>query len=262
MQALSRASSTINSKQLKQYQDDGFLVVRGLFEPAEMAMASMEADRLLDQVNLQDTKNIRCRWQNHVETGECLFETFDPVSDLSPLCNQLARDGRLLALMADLYGETAHLFKDKLIFKPPGAKGYDLHQDYIGWRGFPETFATAVVAIDACGKDNGATEVFPGYHKRGYLSPRDGDYHPVPAGMVMESEGVFLEMEPGDVTVFGCFVPHRSAPNRTDRWRRLLYLSYNAASDGGDRWAAHYNEFHDWLKKKYAEYGKHETYFR
>ena len=237
MQALSRASSTINSKQLKQYQDDGFLVVRGLFEPAEMAMASMEADRLLDQVNLQDTKNIRCRWQNHVETGECLFETFDPVSDLSPLCNQLARDGHLLALMADLYGETAHLFKDKLIFKPPARRLRPAPGLY-RLEGVSETFATAVVAIDACGKDNGATEVFPGYHKRGYLSPRDGDYHPVPAGMVMESEGVFLEMEPGDVAVFGCFVPHRSAPNRTDRWRRLLYLSYNAASDGGDRWAA------------------------
>ncbi len=71
-----------------------------------------------------------------------------------------------------------------------------------------------------------------------------------------------LELDPGDVAVFGCFVPHRSGPNRSDRWRRLLYLGYNADSDGGDRRAAHYAEFHAWLKAKYAEYGKAETYFR
>jgi hypothetical protein len=244
------------------YAEDGFLVVRGLFSPAEMAVASLEAERLLGRDDLKDTNNIRCRWQNHVGTGECLFETFDPVADISPVCGQLARDPRLVGVLSALYGEPARLFKDKLIFKPPGAKGYDLHQDYIGWPGFPRTFVTAAVAIDPCGKDNGATEVFPGYHRRGYLSPEDGDYHPLPAGAVDETRGVVLELEPGDVAVFGCFVPHQSAPNRSDRWRRLLYLSYNADSDGGDRRTAHYAEFYAWLKKKYAEYGKHDTYFR
>lgn len=244
------------------YRTRGYAVVRGLFSPAEMAVVSMDAERLLDRTDLKHTNNIRCRWQNHVDTGECLFETFDPVTDLSPVCNRLARDPRLVGLLADLYGEPAHLFKDKLIFKPPGAKGYDLHQDYIGWPGFPKTFVTAAVAIDPCGRENGATEVFPGYHARGYLSPEDGEYHSLKPDAVGESTGEFLELEPGDVAVFGCFVPHRSQPNRSGGWRRLLYLSYNADSEGGDRRAAHYAEFHAWLAKKYAEYGKTETYFR
>ncbi len=45
-------------------------------------------------------------------------------------------------------------------------------------------------------------------------------------------------------------------------WRRQLYLSYNAQSDGGDQREAHYREFHVWLKKKYAEFGKHAVYFK
>ena len=61
--------------------------------------------------------------------------------------------------------------------------------------------------------------------------------------------------------VFGGFVPHRSDPNTSDRWRRQLYLSYSADSDGGDRRDAHYREFHAWLKVKYAEYGKTDTYY-
>lgn len=244
------------------YRDRGYLVARGLFAPAETAVVAMEAERLLGRDDLKDTNNIRCRWQNHVGTGECLFETFDPVIDLSPVCGQLARDPRLIGLMSALYGEPAHLFKDKFIFKPPGAKGYDLHQDYIGWPSFPRTFVTAAVAIDPCGRDNGATEVFPGVHRRGYLSPEDGEYHTVPDGAVDLESGEVLELEPGDVAVFGGYVPHRSAPNRSNEWRRLLYLSYNADSDGGDRREAHYREFHGWLTKKYAEYGKTETYFR
>ena len=70
-----------------------------------------------------------------------------------------------------------------------------------------------------------------------------------------------LVLEPGDVAIFGGFTPHRSDPNVSDRWRRQLYLSYNALSDGGDQRAKHYREFHAWLKVKYAEYGKNETYF-
>jgi hypothetical protein len=40
-----------------------------------------------------------------------------------------------------------------------------------------------------------------------------------------------------------------------------LYLSYNAASDGGDQRAAHYREFQQFLRRKYSEYGLTDTYF-
>src|SRR5262249_53302806 len=199
--------------------------------------------------------------QPHVETGACRFEILDPVIDLSPFCAALARDERLLTVLASVYGEPAHLFKDKLILKPPGARGYDLHQDFIAWPGFPRSFVTALVAVDPSDRHNGCTEVFPGYHTRGCLSPEDGQYHPLPAGTVDEGAAVFLEPQPGDVALFGCFPPHRSAPNASGRWRRALYLSYNADSEGGDRRDRHYEEFHAWLRERYAEYGKHNVWF-
>ncbi len=154
------------------------------------------------------------------------------------------------------------MFKDKLIFKPPGAKGYDLHQDFIAWPDFPRSFLTAVIALDGTDLENGCTVVYPGYHRQGCLSPEDGDYHPLPRELVDEAKAVPLVLEPGDVAIFGCFTPHGSAPNRSQRWRRQLYLSYNAFSDGGERRQKHYEEFHLWLRKKYAEYGKHFVYFK
>jgi hypothetical protein len=71
-----------------------------------------------------------------------------------------------------------------------------------------------------------------------------------------------LELDPGDIALFSAFTPHRSAPNHSDRWRRQLYLSYNANNEGGDRREAHYREFHAWLKDRYAEYGKTQTWFK
>ncbi len=254
-------AAELSESDVRQYEDDGFLIVRGVFARDEIAALSAEANRLFGLRHLIDVNNIRCRWQNHVDTGECRFDTFDPVIDLSPLVERFARDPRILDVVGGLYGEEACLFKDKLIYKPPGALGYALHQDYIGWESFPRSFVTALVPIDSACDENGATEVFPGVHKRGYLSPEDGDYHELPLSEVDETAGVRLCLDPGDIAVFGGNTPHRSAPNRSTSWRRQLYLSYNARSDGGDQRDAHYREFHEWIKGKYAQFGKHETYF-
>ena len=161
----------------------------------------------------------------------CQFETFDPVIDLSPACGRAgARRTAAGRCSRDLYGEPACLFKDKLIFKPPGAKGYGLHQDWIAWPGFPRSFLTVLVPLDPADADNGCTEVFPGYHHNGSLIAGGRRVPRAAAGPVDEAAGVPLELEPGDVAVFGGFTPHRSAPNRSDRWRRQLYLSYNKLS--------------------------------
>ena len=245
----------------RRYEDQGFLVVRRLFDPAVIRRALDEAIGLLDRHDLISTRNLRCRWQTNVRTKECQFETFDPVIDLSPGCKELAEDDGLLAVLADLYGEAARLFKDKLIYKPPGCPGYGLHQDWIGWPGFPRSFLTVLIPLEATNLTNGCTVVYPGYHQGGSLSAEDGQYHELSPGTVDESLAVPLELDPGDAAIFGGFTPHRSAPNHSDGWRRQLYVSYNKHSDGGEQRDAHYAEFHQWLRKRYAEHNKHDVYF-
>jgi hypothetical protein len=251
-----------NAAQRHDYDTEGYLIARGVFMPVEIAALDAEAAALLKRQDLIHTDNLRCRWQKHVTTGECLFETFDPVVDIGPMCHQVAHDPRILDRLACLYDEEACLFKDKLIFKPPGAVGYDMHQDYIGWKSFPRSFITVLVAIDLADEANGCTKVYPSYHQRGYLSPMDENYHPLPAGVIDESRAVPLILEPGDVAFFGCFTPHCSCPNQSGHWRRQLYLSYNALSDGGQQRTQHYAEFHAWLRKRYAEYGRTNVYFQ
>lgn len=256
------APGSLTSAQIERYRADGYLILREVFGPDDVAALASESLTLLERKDLIDTANIRCRWQDHIVSGECLFDCFDPVIDIGPVCRYIAHHERILAPLRAIYDDDAQLLKDKLIFKRPGAKGYALHQDFIGWKAFPESFITVILAIDATHAGNGATEVFTGYHHQGCLSESDGDYHELPADAVDASRGVVLDLRPGDLALFSGFTPHRSAPNGSDQWRRQLYLSYNAGRDGGDQRDAHYRQFHRWLADKYAQFGRTGVYFR
>lgn len=256
MSAVSGPSSARRS-----YEERGFLVVRGLLSAPVLERAAVEAAALWSQRERVSTRNLRCRFRQNQRTSACELETYDPIIDLSPAAREIAHDAALLAALEDLYGEPACLFKDKLIYKPPGCPGYGLHQDFIAWPGFPRSFLTVLAPLDGATEDNGCTVVYPGQHLDGALSPEDGEYHELPAGTVDEAQAVPLVMQPGDVALFGGFMPHRSAVNGSQGFRRQLYLSYNRCSEGGDQRAAHYQDFHRYLRRRYAEHGKTDLYF-
>src|SRR5262249_27704026 len=153
--------------------------------------------------------------------------------------------------------------KDKIIFKPRGAVGYPLHQDFIAWPTFPESFTTAVIALDAADETSGAIEVFRGAHAKGCLAPRDGGFHMLDEKLVAGHERVLLQMQPGDAAMYGAFMPHRSAPNRSTSSRRHLLVSYvDGPDEDGARRAGHYEDFHQWLREVYGSMGLGDLHFR
>jgi len=244
------------------YARDGLLVLREVFLPDEIAELASDVDAIArDFFDLIDSKNMRIRFSPHHQTGEPLFEKFDPVADLSPVARSITCDRRLLDSLADIYGEPAELFKDKLIYKPAGATGASLHQDWISWPGFPESFVTVLVAIDPFTSENGATEFFLGRHRDGYLSAHDGQHHVLRPEDLAEPP-VVLELSPGDVAIFSCFTPHRSAPNLSCGSRRGYFVSYNARSDGGQQYLRHYREYHQWIQKRASADSPETLYFR
>jgi ectoine hydroxylase-related dioxygenase (phytanoyl-CoA dioxygenase family) len=244
------------------YKQEGYLLLRGLFRADEIRRLSMDVDRVCrERTDLIDANNMRVRLKPHHETNESVFEVFDPISDLSPVARAITQDRRILDRLHDLYGQPAELFKDKLIYKPPGVNGASLHQDWIAWPGFPESFLTVLLAIDPFTAENGATEVFPRIHTQGYLSNKDGLYHDVEIGD-LPTAPVPLLMDPGDLAIFTCFTPHRAGPNAAAQTRRGYFISYNARADGGQQSTKHYREFHDWLRAKAPEEKRPLMYFR
>ena len=247
--------------QLTQYATQGFLICRGVFARHEMAELDAESAALMRRHDLISPRNLRCRFMPHHASGEPLFEVFDPVNDIAPICTRFTADPRLLALLESIYGEPPLLFKEKLIFKPPGARGYNLHQDIpLSWANFPRSFVTVLIAIDESTRANGCTEVFAGYH-HDFLSPNPAEYM-LPDETVDPAHRAWLELSPGDVAIFHGLTPHRSEPNRSSQTRRTFYVSYNAASDGGDQRAAHYSEFQDKMRARLLAQSPDDVFFR
>lgn len=237
-------------------RERGFHVERGMFRALEIAELRREADRLLARTDLISQNNARCRWQAHRVTGEMLFDCFDPVYDISPVFAEYGRHPRLLELMAKVYGEPGHVCHNQLIYKPPGAKGYDLHQDYVGWPIFPKSFHTVAIALDASDEATGCIEVYAGCHLDGPLTAADGEFHLLSADRFAGKTPERLKLSPGDAAVFGCWLPHVSAPNHSrHRWRRTLFYCFNADSDGGDIRLAYYEYYHRWQREQAALHG-------
>lgn len=257
---LSTAFKSLSENQLRSYRERGFLILPAFFSRSRIDALLAEAEilRASDYVALD---NLRCRFMPSVHQTEPLFEVFDPIIDISPLCAAIAHDPALLAVFGEIYGEPAKLFKDKLIYKPPGAKGYGIHQDWISWPGFPRSFLTVLVALDPADAGNGCTQVYEGLHRKGCLAQENGQFHEFTPAQMGDALRIDLILEPGDLAIFTGYTPHCSAPNASPRDRRQLFLSYNAESDGGDLRDWHYQDFFQRRRKWLTQDSRH-VYFR
>ncbi len=219
-------------EELEAYDRDGFVVVRELFD--DRAMAEIRA--WTEEV--QAWPETPGKWRKYFDEslkkpGARILnriENFCPYhSGFADLVESEALAGRVGAL----FGEPAVLFKEKINFKLPGGGGFDPHQDIqAGWEVYAPLFVTAMVSIDPTTPENGCLELAAGHHKRG---PLGENWKPLTDADLEGVEFAPCPTAPGDAVFFDCYAPHRSAPNPSDSPRRVLYVTYNRASDGDHR---------------------------
>jgi len=247
---------TLSAAEAAGYRDDGFVVVRELFEASEVAIWLAECDRI-EASGVMHPDNLR----THVLNSPRPPDRLDPVIDLSPALRDLATGSRLCSLASQLLGEEAALFKDKLIFKPAGMRGYAAHQDYAYWQWMAPaapSMLTILVTFDEATAANGAVELFGGLHDR--LLTEAGQPADIP-GSALPAHGFVAETRPGDVVAFHSLAPHRSGDNRTAAPRRQLFLSYCAAAYG-DVYGQFYDGRHSYLMDNMPAESRARAYFR
>lgn len=221
----------LDDTQIDDYRGKGYVSLRGVFAAGEVAAWAAESRRLL-ALGLAHEDNWRTVLYRS-PAGLAVVDRISPVIDISPVFASLARDERILRPLGELCGGGVLLFKDKLIYKMPGAAGYGMHQDYSSWQTFPRDLVNVIVAIDGADADNGGVEFFPGYNDR--LLSAAGELRYMSAEETKHIDlggGEVLTTEPGDLLVFDCLTPHRSGVNGSNRLRRQLYLTYSSARHG------------------------------
>lgn len=171
-----------------------------------------ENGRCLQHFEATDSGRVlaRAEYFTHVHAGFA-----DLVNALCPLASMLL-------------GEPAVLYKEKINYKAPGGAGFSPHQDAPAYP-LVDRHVSAMVTIDSADEHNGCLEVVSGAHDR--LWPAD-ERGCVRADVVDSMTWEPVPLPAGVTLWFHSRTPHRSGPNRSDRPRRALYPTYNAASEG------------------------------
>ncbi len=225
------------------FEEDGFVVVRGLFDPADLSDLVREFEAIEASVNVTSSPDIV------FEKDTDQIKYFKNINHFVPAFNRLF-DSDLLRIAADLLGERAYFQTMELHDKAPlvGSETPP-HQDGFYFCYSPPSALTSYVALDPHLPDNGGLRFVPGSQHR----VRRHDPSPV-AGFSARSElteadirdSVALSLRPGDVSFHHCNLVHYAAANRGTSRRRAISIRVTGVSATRDpaAWAT-YRTFRD-----------------
>jgi phytanoyl-CoA hydroxylase len=210
------------------YQDNGYLIVSGLFSGDEVAGYREHYMALRQSGPFPgDTAGVDIGGDDPIKKYPRMIHMhrWDEIS------LRWLVDPRLNACMTGLLGREPYAVQTMLYFKPPRARGQALHQDQFYLRVQPGTCMAAWMALDACDEANGCLQVVPGSHKWPVLCTEKADTTvsftdvtvPLPPGQEVRP----VIMGAGDLLFFHGSLVHGSFPNTTtDRFRRALIGHY------------------------------------
>ena len=221
----------ITEAMLGDWRRQGLLVVRGVYDMARMGAITQWVN---DIQNWPETAGAHMMFFEN-SLSDPSARMLNRIENFAPYHDQMAGlfGTDLRAACGRLFGEEAVLFKEKINFKLPGGGGFEAHQDaQAGWETYAPLYITATVIVDPATEENGCLELAHWDHRKALV----GDlWEPLAGDQLAGIEFVPYPGEPGDVLFFDSYLPHRSAPNMTTDPRRVLYVTYNKASDGDHR---------------------------
>ena len=221
----------LSKEQIDQFHRDGFLLVRGMYNPAEMEDISRWTDEVSGSPEIAG--HYMMYFEPSKQDGSRIISRIEDFVSFHEGFAELITRRRMQTAVSELFGEPAVLFKDKINFKLPGGDGFKEHQDVqAGWDDYAPLHITAMIAIDETNEANGSVEMIPGMHKQGLLGRM---WEPLTESDTANAEYQPVHCQPGDAVFFDSYAPHRSMPNKTDKARRVLYITFNVASEGDHR---------------------------
>jgi hypothetical protein len=178
------------------------------------------------------------KWMKYYETnqkGQSQLCRVENILQYHSDVNELARGKRTLALLSQLMGEEACLFKEKINVKLPGGNGFTPHQDAPAFITFKQTYhITMMVAIDEATLENGCLKIATNYQHGKQTLPQKKDGS-IADEWVQQFSWQPLLTKPGDVVLFDSYLPHYSEANHSHRSRRAFFITYNRLSEGGSK---------------------------
>jgi phytanoyl-CoA hydroxylase len=265
----------LSAQQLKQYDEQGFLVIENFaapadcdrlraraqelveeFDPAEVVsiFSTHEQNRLTDQYFLTSGDKIRIFFEENAFNADgslkypkekSINKIGHALHDLDPAFDRFSRHAKVRELAAALGFDNPLLLQSMYIFKQPNIGGeVTCHQDSTFLYTDPPEIAGLWFALEDATIENGCLWAIPGGHRRGLKSrwvrtPADGmKFEIYDREPWPEDELVPLEVSQGSLILLHGLLPHRSFENRSARSRHAytLHLIHAEANYPEDNW--------------------------
>jgi ectoine hydroxylase-related dioxygenase (phytanoyl-CoA dioxygenase family) len=232
----------------EQFQREGYAIVRGFLSPAEVEELRRHTAALYE-TGIQHPMtyrhgNLAYEILPEEHFGKRYLVQAYWFSWADAYFDAFRSNPKFLEILRPHLGDNIKQVTQQIHWKPPGATltGYRFHQD-LRFRQAVEAYEDVVrdtvtvgVAIDRATKENGCLRVVPNSHTKGYLGLSDNGEGQIMKGLTHDDElrGVGLdpadiidvELEPGDLVMWGLLTVHGSLPNGSQNDRAFAISSY------------------------------------
>ena len=223
----------LTPKQFEDYQRDGYVVIENI-------LPSLEVDRLINRVQEythgdRQPGRLRIQMEPACARGELQVEhageavrKIEGLVEHDDLFRKLGFHPTIMDVVQQILGPDIKMFRNALLLKPPRVGSAKcVHQDSPYWPIERMDLCSCWFALDDATLDNGCMHVLPGWQKKGPLEHvGEGDEFEIAPHLYEKSDLVPMPIPAGAGLFFHSLLPHWTAPNTSDRWRRAIALSY------------------------------------
>ncbi len=236
------------AKVVSEFRETGVVVVRGFLDPNEISELQLETKALYEE-GLKHPVTFRHGNLAYEILPEEYFGKRYMIQAYwfawaSSYFDKFRSNQKFLTLLEPLLGHNIKQVTQQIHWKPPGASltGYRFHQD-LRFRQARDQYEDVVrdtvtvgIAIDRATTDNGCLRVVPNSHTMGYLGLSDNGEGQLMKGVTHDDELrsvgidpstiVDIELEPGDLVMWGLLTVHGSLANTSNSDRTFAISSY------------------------------------
>jgi phytanoyl-CoA hydroxylase len=234
----------LSAEQVATYERDGYLVLEGVLNEAELASLEPTFQRFIEG-RVPGMGRDFCDMSGPYGRK---FEDFNLVNAVLPRVYVPALVGnvfeeRATSIARQLMGRDATLDYDQFLAKRPhrDAAVFAWHQDLGYWpTGTPDTrTVTCSLALDDATVENGCLQVVPGSHREPSLRPHRPSSWSTSPELREEAHTLTVELRPADrvvtlpvkrggITVHNERIVHGSRGNSTSGWRRTYVVAHRS----------------------------------
>lgn len=227
----------LSREQQEFYAENGYLKVEQVVTPGELAELQAVTDRLIDASRAVTESDERFDLDTGHSADNPRLTRIKLPHKQHPVYDRILKRSKVTEVLNDLLGPDTVLNTAKLNCKAPGGgAAVEWHQDWAFYPATNDSLLAFGLMLEDVTEENGPLMVLPGSHRGPVLSHHAGG---VFCGAIDPDDPLFdrdrivtLTGKAGDMTVHHVRLLHGSAPNVSDRARKILF--YECAS--ADAW--------------------------